>query len=472
MTVPRVPPLGFRHVLAVSLGLPLGSGVFAVPHGVENLGGPGTPAAYLVATLAVCAVGVPYAVFLSSPLAERDGLVHLAVSRTWGSRPLGFLAAWPAVGAYAAVLAALVAALGRTLVPAAPTVAAITVLAVVVAVHALGPVVAGRIQGWTVGVLLTLLGGMAVAGSAAVVPNNFLPLFPTPTLRNTPLRSLGSATVAALVGFAGFEAGAALSASVREPRRTIPRAVLTGVLLAGTVATAAAFAALGVIPWSRLVFTPVPFTAAAAGVLGVPPRSLLVPGTALATWSAALATTWLPASTLRGFDDVVPGFDGATRPGVPDPALALTGSLAAVVVALDGVGFALYLSLAGVFLSYAAVACSAAVLPAIRPALYRRCRFGLSPAVLGLVSVLGVGAVVAVLRRVVVLDPATALDVTRWAPALSTVSDAVLVRDPLLTVVPALFLWELVGVVVLAIAADYRAARDGHRPPLDAAYEE
>lgn len=472
MVVSRAGPLGFRHVLAASLGLPLGAGVFAVPRGVESLGGPGTPAAYLVATLAVCAVGVPYAVFLSSPLAERWGVVYLAVSRTWGSRPLGFLAAWPAVGAYAAVLAALVAALGRTLVPAAPTAAALAVLAVVVAVHALGPAVAGRVQGWAVAALLALLAGMAVAGLTAVAPDNFSPLFPTPTLRTTPLRSLGAATAAALVGFAGFEVGAALSPSTRDPRRTVPRAVIAGVLLAGAVATVLAFVALGVVPWTRLVFVPTPFTAAVASVLGLLPRSFLVPGTALATSSAALATAWLPASTIRGFDDVVPGLDRATRPGLPDPALALTGATAAVVVALDAVGPALYLSLAGIFIPYVAVALSAVALPTLRPALYRRCRLRLHPAVLGLVSLLATGTAVAVLWRTVVLDPVTMLDFTRWAPALSAVPDAVLVRDPLLTVVPAALLWELVGVAVLAVAADYRADRDLHRPPLDAAYEE
>jgi hypothetical protein len=46
------------------------------------------------------------------------------------------------------------------------------------------------------------------------------------------------------------------------------------------------------------------------------------------------------------------------------------------------------------------------------------------------------------------------------------------VRDPLSTVLPALLLWELLGVAVLAVAADYRADRGVERPPLVAAYEE
>jgi len=473
--VSRDDPLGVRHAVAVTLALPLGAGVFALPHGVENLGGPATPVAYVVGTLGVCAVAVAYAVYLSSPLGERDGVVYAAVSRTWGSRSLGFLAVWPTVGAYVAVLAALVAALGRSLsllVPLSPTATALAVLAVVVVVHALGPAVAGRLQFYVTGTLIVLLVGMAVAALLAVAPDNFSPLFPTPTLRERPLAALGAATVATLFGFVGFDAGAAASAVTRDPRRTAPRAILVGVLLAGLVATVAAFVTLGVIPWPRLVFATAPFADAAASGLGVGVEVLLVPGTLLATVGAALATAWLPTRTLRGFAEVVPGADRETRLGVPDPALALTGLLVGVVVALDLVGPALYLSLAGVFVGYGALAASAGLLPLLRPALYRRCRFRPPAPVLAVVALVGVVTAGVVLARVVVLDPATSLGFTRLDPVLGVVDEAVLVRDPLSTVVPAVLLWELLGVAVLAVAADYRADRGVERPPLAAAYEE
>ncbi|MEF8856548.1 MAG: amino acid permease [Haloplanus sp.] len=468
-------PLGARHVVAVALGLPLGAGIFSLPHGVENLGGPATPVAYVVGTLAICAVATAYAVYLSSPLAERQGLVYAAVSRTWGSRRLGFLVAWPVLGAYVAVVAALVAALGRTLtgvLPLSSTAAALLVLVALVAVHALGPGVAGRLQFYIVGPLLAFLVVMALAALLAVAPGNFSPLFPTPTLRERPLAALGAATVATLFGFAGFDAGAAVSTATRAPRRTVPRALLVAVLLAGTVAVAAAFVALGVIPWPRLVFAAAPFADAAASGLGVETAPLLGLGTPLATVGAALATVWLPTRILRGFDEVVPGADRTTRPGLPDPALALTGLLAGAVVALDFVGQALYLSVAGIFVGYGALAASAAVLPLRRPSLYRRCRLRLPALALAAVGVVGVATAAVVLARVIALDPAASLGFTRWAPALVTVEEAVLVRDPLSTVVPAFLLWELVGVAVLAVAADYRADRGVERPPLAAAYEE
>jgi APA family basic amino acid/polyamine antiporter len=477
VNVSRDRPLGARHVVAVALGLPLGAGIFSLPHGVENLGGPATPVAYVVGTLAVCTVATAYAVYLSSPLAERQGLVYTAVSRTWGSRRLGFLAAWPAFGAYVAVLAALAAALGRTLAGAVPlplssTAAAFLVLAVLVAVHALGPGVAGRLQLCVVAPLLALLVAMVLGGLLAVAPGNFSPLFPTPTLREQPLAGLGAATVATLFGFAGFDAGAAVSTATRDPERTAPRALLVAVLLAGAVAVAAAFVALGVIPWPRLVFAAAPFAAAAASGLGVETSLLLGPGTLLATTGAALAALWLPTRTLRGFAEVVPGADRTTRPGLPDPALALTGLFAGAVVALDVVGPALYLSVAGIFVGYGALAASAGILPVLRPALYRRCRLRPPAPALAAVAVVGVATAAVILARVVALDPAASLGFTRWAPALVVVDEAVLVRDPLSTVVPAFLLWELVGVAVVAVAADYRADRGVERPPLAAAYEE
>jgi amino acid transporter len=468
-------PLGVRHVVAVSLGLPLAAGVFALPHGVENLGGPATPVAYVAGTLAICAIAVAYAVYLSSPLADRDGIVYAAVSRTWGSRRLGFLVAWPTVGAYVAVLAVLAASLGEPLssvIPLSPTPAALAVLAALVAVHALGPAAAGRIQLAVVGPLIVLLLGMVLAGLLAVAPGNFSPLFPTPPLRERPLFSLGAATVATLFGFVGFDAGAAVSTATRDPRRTVPRAVLVAVLLAGAVATAAAFVALGVIPWTRLVFAAAPFAAAAASGLGVEMAVLLVPGTLLATVAAALATVWLPTRTVSGFAEVVPGADRTTRPGLPDPALTLIGLLAGAVVFLDAVGTALYLSIAGVFVGYGGVAASAAVLPFVRPALYRRCRFRVPAPALAVVGVVGVATAAVVIARTLALDPAASLGLTRLEPALAVVDEAALVRDPLSTVLPALLLWELLGVAVLAVAADYRADRGVERPPLVAAYEE
>ena len=313
---------------------------------------------------------------------------------------------------------------------------------------------------------------MTLAGLLAVVPGNFSPLLPTPPLRERPLFSLGAATAATLFGFVGFDAGAAVSTATRDPRRTVPRAVLVAVLSAGAIATAAAFVALGVIPWTRLVFAAAPFAAAAASGLGVETAVLLGPGTLLATAAAALATVWLPARTVSGFAEVVPGADRSTRPGLPDPALALTGLLAGAVVVLDAVGTALYLSIAGIFVGYGGVAASAAVLPFVRPGLYRRCRFRVPAPALAVVGVAGVVTAAVVVARTLVLDPAASLGLTRLAPALAAVDEAVLVRDPLSTVLPALLLWELLGVAVLAVAADYRADRGAERPPLGAAYEE
>jgi amino acid transporter len=448
--------------------------VFYLPSGVENLGGPATPIAYLAGTLAVCSLAVAYAVFLSSPLADSDGLAYAAVSRTFGSRPLGFLLAWPTVGAYVAVLATLVTALGdavATVLPLSSTPAAFVVLVALVGLHALGPAAAGRVQLWLTGTLLLSLLGLVVVGLTAAAPGNFQPLLPTPPLRERPLVALGAATAATLFGFAGFDAGAAASPLVPDARRTVPRALLVAVLLAGTVATLAALTTLGVIPWSRLVFASAPFAEAAASGLGVDPQRLLVPGTALASVGAALASVWLPTRTLRGVAEVVPGLDRPTRAGVPDPALAVTGLLAGTVVALDAVGYALYLSVTGVFVTYGAVAAAVGLLPFLRPALYRRCRLRLPAPALVAVACLGLGTAGVVLARTLTLDPAASLGFTRWAPSLVGVDEALLVRDPLSTVAPAVLLWELVGVAVVAVAADYRADRGIDRPPLDAAYD-
>ncbi|MFB6109084.1 MAG: APC family permease [Haloplanus sp.] len=466
--------LAGRHALAVTLGALLGAGVFFVPHRVENLGGPATPLSYLLATLAALSIAVCYATFLSSPLGERDGLPYLAVSRTAGSRAAGFLAVWPTLAAGVALLALAVDALGSTLaatLPLSPLVASFAVLAVVVAVHARGPVAAGRVQLLVTAPLVALLAGMALAGLTAVYPSNFDPLFPTPSLRTHPGRALGSAAVVALFGFFAFDAGAAVAPAVRDPRRTAPRALVTGVVVAGAVATVAAFVTLGVIPWSRLVYASAPFTDAAAPTLGVGTDRLLVPGSALATAGVAFALAWVPVRTFRGFADVLPA-PSSTRALPVDASLVVVAGAVAGLLLADAVGYALYLSLAGLCVQYLAVCASAAALPFVRPALYRRCRFRPPAPALLAVSLVGVAAACLLAWRVVALDPVTTLGYSRWAPALSPASDAFLLVDPVRTVLPALVAWETLGVAVYVVAGDYRAARGVDVAPLAAAYEE
>jgi amino acid transporter len=467
-------PLTDRHLAAVALGSLFGAGVFYVPNHVENLAGPATPLAYLAATGAVCPVAVAYAVFLSSPLGDADGGPYLFLSRTWHSRPLGFLVVWPAVGGYVALLALLAAALGAMLAATAPvttTTGALVVLAGAAVVHGLGPAVAGRVQLALTGFLVVTLLGSVVVAATVLDPSNFSPLLPTPRLRNDPLGSLSAATAVALVGVLGFEVVATATGAARTPRRSGPRALVAGLLGAGGLAAVAAFVTFGVIPWWQLTYARAPFADAVAAALSVDVGTVLAPATALATASALLALLWAPSRLLVGFDEMLPSLARRNRFGAPDLSVGLVAVAAGVVVVSDALSYALYLSVAGLAVQYVGVTTTAAVLPVVRPALYERCRLRPRRSVLAVVGVVAALVASVFLWRSVTVDPGVVLGQTRWSPALSTVRGPLLHR-PTRSVLPALLAWELLGVATYVVAADYRDAAGVEPPTLSAAYEE
>ncbi|MFC6988931.1 hypothetical protein ACFQJD_09795 [Haloplanus sp. GCM10025708] len=175
---------------------------------------------------------------------------------------------------------------------------------------------------------------------------------------------------------------------------------------------------------------------------------------------------------LAGLDELLPSLARRNRFGAPDLSLGLVGVAAGGVVLADGLAYALYLSVAGLAVQYVGVAATAAALPVVRPALYERCRVRPRPAVLALVGVVGVVVAGALLRQTLTVDPGFVLRWTRWSPALSSAPIDRLPSDPARSVLPALLVWETLGVAAFAVAADYREAAGVDLPAIAAAYEE
>jgi amino acid transporter len=455
--------LGTHHVAAVAVGALLGGGLLSVPRRVENLAGPTTPVAYLLAAFGGVALALCLAVFLAGPTGDRAGTVYAALDRTWDSRPLAFAVVWTTPAAYVALLALLAAWLGDWLARAvplgvAPRLWAVALLAGLTALHLLGPRWPARLQVVVTGGVALFALAVVVPGLAAVVPGNFVPPFPTESLRADPVGAVGDATLVALFGVVGLDVVAALGGETRDARRVLPRAVLAATAAVGVLVALAALVVLGVIPWTRLVFAPVPLADAAASYLGVRAATLAGPGTLAATLSAFLALGWAPSRLLYALGDVVPPLARTNRRGAPDVAVLATTGTAAALVWADAVGPALYLVLPGLFGLYACVALSAAALPRADREGFDAAGVPLRPAALAATGLAAAGLCSLCLALVVTRDPVATLGWLRHAPALSLVPDAVLVQAPTATVVPATFAWLTVGGLVWIVARDYRAS--------------
>lgn len=470
---------------AVALGSLSGTGFLFVPRRVDDFAGPLAPAAYLLATVVVVALALSYAAVLDAARVERAGThpagptgEYGAVSRVWGSRLVGFLAVWPKPVAYAALLALLASSLGATVAAATgvdvPRAWALLVLALALAVHLAGPAVAGRAQVALTGAFALFVGALVLAALPAVTLTNFDPLLPTPSLRERPLPTLGRATLAAVLGFVGFETVTVVwppgSGRGWDVERARAGALVGGVVAAGTLAVLVSAVVLGVIPWSRLVFAAAPLADAAAPSLGVSTSRLVAVGAPLGTAAALLALLWLPSRTLADLGELLPGFGRTTRSGAPAAGLVLTGGGAGLLVATDAVALALPFVLPALFLSYAVVGASAAALPFLRPGAPASATPTTRPTrtLLAVAGFLGAVASLSVVRRAFAVPPVDLLAATRHGPLLGALGPAgdALVVEPGQTAVPALLGWTTLGVAVYLVAGDYRAASGTELAPL------
>jgi amino acid transporter len=115
------------------------------------------------------------------------------------------------------------------------------------------------------------------------------------TARGTTLGGLGLATVFALLSFAGFEGAAVLGAESVAPTRTIPRALIGSVTLAGVLFVFVAYAqtiGFGIDPVGVAAFaaSASPLGDLAARYASVPVAGLVMGGASISAFAATLAS--------------------------------------------------------------------------------------------------------------------------------------------------------------------------------------
>lgn len=492
------------RVAGVGVAGALGGGLLFVPERVAPMAGPVAPAAFLLAGDAFACVAAAFAVLRSGPFGTGTGLVYRAVSRTWGSRAAGVGAAWPAVGAYVALLALLANWFGHlgTLPPDAAawisgvgdagSVSAVEVLvgplpdlpagplgaaacALALGVHLLGPrraATAVAVPVWTLTAALAAALALAfVPGVGEFVPGNYDPPFPTDDLRRAPFARFAGGVGIALFAFLGVEAAASVDVG-GGPRSRDGEDATAGALLAvsavALVTTLAAFVSLGVVNWIRLTLADVPTADAIAAYLPVDPAPVTAAVCLLLAWTALVALGFPASRTLAGFAELV----GDETPVEPVTAglIACYGAAAAVCL-LGVVAPASYLAVPGLAISYLAVVGTAAALPRRRPDLWARCAARPGRRLRVALGAGGVAAAVSLLGIALVRDPSVVLSWTLHRVALPVLGFD-LVRDPLASTVPAVLAWELVGLGLLFVLRDYRDARGVRLPPLSGAGRE
>ncbi len=364
--LPTCPPaaglrrdLGLADAVAIGLGAIVGAGIFVVTGVAAGVAGP----AFLPA-MAVAALAAGCNALSSAELAARYPLSGGAYE--YGYRLLG---PWPGYAAGWLFLTSKVAAAGtvalglagylREWLPALPErPTAVAAVAALTAANVLGVRRSSRLNLAIVFVSLLSLLLFVAAGAGSFRAENLRPFAPNGWR--------GAAQAAALLFFAytGYARVATLGEEVRDPRRTIPRAIVLTVAIAAALYLAVALVAVGAAGAPALSATSAPLRAAARA-LGVPGVEGAVAAGAVAAMLGVLLSQLLGLSRM-GFAMArrgdLPGWLEPVdeRHGVPRRAVLAVGAAAAMVAAVGSLrGSAAAASFA--ILGYYAIANAAAL---------------------------------------------------------------------------------------------------------------
>ncbi|WP_261792367.1 APC family permease [Arthrobacter sp. PM3] len=232
--------LGVFDSTAIGLGSMLGAGVFVVFSPAAALAGP-----LLVLAVAVAGVIAYCNAVASAQLAAKypaSGGTYVYGRRQLGEWP-GFIAGWGFVTGKTASCAAMALTFGHYVAPAYATPLAVAAVVVLTGVNLLGITRTAMLTRILLAVVLATLAFVAVASLLGPHPAG-APASGTTAPLTTPAGGWGVLPAAGLMffAFAGYARIATLGEEVKDPTRTIPRAILAA--LAGAFVIYLGLAAL------------------------------------------------------------------------------------------------------------------------------------------------------------------------------------------------------------------------------------
>jgi APA family basic amino acid/polyamine antiporter len=240
--------LTFTHAVAVGLGNIIGAGIFVMAGSAIDAAGPAALVAFGITAILAITVGLNTAE-LSSRFPSLEGGVYSFARATMGDT-IGFLVGWFRLIAYAVSGAAVALGFASYLinvgVPATAYYPAAALLILVLTyVEVRGIRLASEME---VGLVIVKIVGLAVFlvavfALARFTPGNFAPLFPT--------GGLGVIVAANIAFFAysGFNTIATLTPDVENGPKTVPRAIITSIVISTALYVLVVFALLTAMSW-------------------------------------------------------------------------------------------------------------------------------------------------------------------------------------------------------------------------------
>ena len=325
--------IGTLALAAGIVNVTIGGGIFRLPADMAGQLGAMAPVAYLL-----CAVVMGLIVLCLAEAGSRVSMTggpYAYVEIAFG--PLagflaGFLLWMLSTFAMAAVATVLVANLG-VLVPALSSRAAsagilLLIYAVFATINILGVERGARVNtAITVAKILPLL--LLIAGGLLAIDTSHLTVVDPPDLP-----TLARSSVLLIFAFAGIEAALVPGGEVRDPARTVPRAILIAMTIVTLLYASLQFVAQGVLGPALAKATASPLADAAGIAMGAWARQLLLIGAVISTLGYVGGMTLAAPRTLFAFarDGFLPAVFARTHPVYRSPDVAIVTQCAIVLV--------------------------------------------------------------------------------------------------------------------------------------------
>ena len=384
--------IGLFGATASGVGIILGAGIYVLVGEAAGLAGNGVWAAFVLGAILVAGTSLSYAELTS--MFPEAGAASAYAQAAFGRR-VGFVTGW--LDASENAIAAPAVALGFASYLATLTGWDPTAIAVVTLLACGAIVLAGVSE--TIG-LATVLALVEAGGLFAVIAVG-APYLGEVNLLEIHNGSGGLLAAAALVFFAylGFEEMASLAEEVKDPTRTVPRAMLAAAAISTLLYMLVSAVSVSVVPWGQLATAEGPLKLVVATATSDRAGDVLAVMALFATFNTVLLILATGPRVIYGMSrrGMMPDVLGSVwaKRGTPWVAIALTVSVAVAFAFTGDVGFVAQVSNFAVFTLFVVVNGSVIRLRQLRPELPRPFRVRPSVGVVPVPAVIGLlGAIV------------------------------------------------------------------------------
>lgn len=254
--------LGWKEATSLGTGAMVGAGIFILSGVATGKAGPAVLLAFVIAAILEVLLGLCYAELASRY--PKAGGSYEYVSRTMGSF-VGTIIGWSYWGAWLAASSFVSQGFGHylhALTGAPPLISAVGLLVILGVLNMVGIKFSGTVQVGIVIVEIIVLISFFVLGVGHVDYTLYTPFMPNG------IEGVLAATLVGFLSMVGWDVIVDAGEEMKDPSKTIPKAILSSIILVLFLYSGLLFVSTGVVPWQELGMSNVPVALVGQQFLG------------------------------------------------------------------------------------------------------------------------------------------------------------------------------------------------------------